>query len=129
MEAAVAANQDEAKNLQQQAIDLFATGKRKEAIALCQEAIKKQPDFAPAYMTLSNFSQILGKLAEALRAYEKALEFGPNLSEAYCNLGIIYRKQEKFDLAIRSYQKAIALNPMLPRSCRGERGEIHLPIL
>lgn len=114
METGVAQNQDKLEDLQRQAVDLFRNGKHEAAIALCHEIIKKQPNFARAYLTLGNFLQNTGKLEAALRAYYKALEIDSNLPPVYCNLGIIYRKQNQFDWAIKSYQKAIALNHNLP---------------
>ncbi|TAE68959.1 MAG: tetratricopeptide repeat protein [Oscillatoriales cyanobacterium] len=82
-----------------------------EAIASCEQALKIDPNFAPAYKTLGNALQAQGRMEEARHWYAKAIEIAPNFAEVYANLGSIGAQQEKWSEAIEFYQKAIALKP------------------
>ncbi|WP_293336571.1 tetratricopeptide repeat protein [Microcoleus sp. CAWBG58] len=82
-----------------------------EAIASCEQALKIDPNFAPAYKTLGNVLQAQGRMEEARHWYAKAIEIAPNFAEVYANLGSIGAQQEKWSEAIEFYQKAIALKP------------------
>jgi predicted O-linked N-acetylglucosamine transferase (SPINDLY family) len=88
-------------------------GQFEEAIALCQQALKIQPNFLPAYVTLGNSLHFQGKLEAAIRAYSQALELQENLAEVYGNRGTMYAKLDRIDEAIADYQKALELQPNL----------------
>ena len=89
----------------------LAQGKLEEAIAVCQQSLKIQPKFAPAYKTLGNIFQAQGKLDEAKSYYLRALEIQPDFAQALANLGTVYAQQQQWPLAIATYQKAIAIQP------------------
>ncbi len=92
----------------------LAQGKLEDAIAVCEQSLKIQPKFAPAYKTLGNVLQAQGKLDEARNWYIRALEIQPDFAQALTNLGTIHAQQEHWQDAIACYQKAIAIQPNFP---------------
>ena len=92
-----------------------------KSIESYQEAVRQDPNFAPAYAGLAdayNFSNILDALPakdSSLRAKAaalKALELDPDSAEAHTALGLV-KSHYDFDFpgAQREFQKAIELNP------------------
>jgi serine/threonine protein kinase/tetratricopeptide (TPR) repeat protein len=89
---------------------------RRKAWEFFQQAIDADPNFAPAYLGISNAH--IGTMRSstddeviAKKAAEKAVELDPTLSEAWQNLG-----ETKFDFwdwrgAEEDYRRAITLNP------------------
>jgi FkbM family methyltransferase len=86
-------------------------GKLEDAIAVCEQVLKIQPKFAPAYKTVGNALQAQGKLDEAKNWYLRALEIQPDFAPALANLGTINAQQQHWQEAIACYQKAIAIQP------------------
>ena len=93
----------------------------KEADRLLREAIRLDPNYAPAYAELS---QVLILRSDAPTSYgplpadqaradaetlaRKAVQLDPNLGDAYAALGFLYLYDPK---ATPFYRKAVALNP------------------
>jgi serine/threonine-protein kinase len=115
-----------------EAYDLYLKGKyywnkysyegTNKAIECFEKAIKKDPDYALAYATLSSvyvfqstpLGSIPSKIAmpKAREAANKALELDPNLTEAHVSLGAISTFYDwDGDKAIEYFQRAIELNP------------------
>ena len=88
-------------------------GEFARAIASCNLALKFQPNFAPAYLTMGNALHGQDKLDTAVKAYSQALAIQPEFAEASANLGSMYYKLGQLDSAANSYQKALAINPDL----------------
>jgi len=84
-----------------------------EAKAACEQALKNQPDFAPASKTMGNILQARGRADEAWEWYSKAVEIQPDFAEAYTNMGTICAQRQEWEKAIAYFQKAIALKPNL----------------
>ncbi len=103
---------DELK-LCQQGEQLFREGKLSEALAICQQLIRMQPNFAPGYKLLGNVLQGNGKIEAAIRAYESAIALNPDFVEALANLGTMYYQNGQGQAAIACYEKAIKLQPKL----------------
>jgi tetratricopeptide (TPR) repeat protein len=103
---------------------LFVRGYSKadfeERIAYFEEAIRKDPTFAPAYLGLSEAYDDLGdsfvggptnKLRpEAISAAQKALELDPQLAEAHARLAEIYQSRWQWTDAESEYRLALKLN-------------------
>jgi TolB-like protein/Tfp pilus assembly protein PilF len=91
------------------------------SIPYFEEAIKKDPTFAPAYVGLANVYSNLGTVfiggsAEETRpkvvnAAEKALELDPNLAEAHVLLASVKQKQWHWAKAEAEYRRALDLDP------------------
>jgi pentatricopeptide repeat protein len=93
-----------------------------KSIAYFEEAIKKDPAFAPAYLGLAGAYNELGTPGiggappdevrpKVISATRKALELDPALPEAHGLLGAIYQEQWQWSDAEREYKLALDLNP------------------
>jgi pentatricopeptide repeat protein len=92
-----------------------------ESIAYFNEAIKKDPTFAPSYMGLANaYSELasvfIGGVAKnerpkAIAAARKALELDPDLVEAHVLLGDLAQQQWRWAEAEAAYRRALELSP------------------
>ncbi|MGD1712519.1 tetratricopeptide repeat protein [Dapis sp. BLCC M172] len=80
-----------------------------EAKAACEQAIKNQPEFAPAYKTMGIILQHQGQIEVAFEWYFRAIKIQPDFTEAYVNIGTIYAKKQQWQEAINYYKKAISL--------------------
>jgi len=104
---------------------MFAKGNsRAEAekrIAWFDDAIKKDPAFAQAYVGLASAYGTLGTVfvgapasetrPKVINAARKALELDPDLAEAHVLLANIYMRQWKWAEADAEYRRALDLNP------------------
>jgi len=91
------------------------------SIAFFEEAIRRDPAFAPAYVGLAVAYERLGRifigappdevLPKMISAARKALELDPQLSDAHALLAAIYQKQWQWADADAEYKRALELNP------------------
>ncbi len=92
-----------------------------KSIAYFEEAIRRDPAFAPAYVGLAVAYERLGRifigapphevLPKMIGAARKALELDPQLSDAHALLAAIYQKQWQWADAEAEYKRALELNP------------------
>jgi tetratricopeptide (TPR) repeat protein len=68
---------------------LIAQGKRPEAIAAYQEALRRQPDGAGAYNNLGLALAEERRLAEAVVILRQAVRLRPQAAEGHNNLGMV----------------------------------------
>ncbi|MEM1167815.1 MAG: tetratricopeptide repeat protein [Cyanobacteria bacterium P01_H01_bin.35] len=101
-------------NLHQKAEIYLAQGKLEEAIAVCQQVLKIQPNFPPNCQTLGNIWQRMSEIDKAKDWYIKAINEQPNVAESYANLGSIYAQQKQWQLGIECYREAIGIKPNIP---------------
>ncbi|MCS6958722.1 MAG: tetratricopeptide repeat protein [Pseudanabaenaceae cyanobacterium SKYGB_i_bin29] len=73
--------------------------------------INKQPNYAPAYLTLAKAYIDREMLDDAYRSIQQYLQFMPDAAEGYHTLGLIYFRQGKNKEAIENYRIAINKNP------------------
>lgn len=96
----------------------------KEARRLLQEAVRLDPDYAPAFAALSQATMLLADhptsygdipipeaQAEARRHARRALELAPDLGEAYAAYGLISLGDAQ---SLPFYARAVALDPQRP---------------
>lgn len=92
----------------------------KKAVAYFQEAIRLDPDYAPAYSGLADAYSFLGfaGIEEdrprqlAIEAAKKAISLDDSLAEAHASLGwVLHRHMQDWTGAEREYRRAIELNP------------------
>jgi TolB-like protein/Tfp pilus assembly protein PilF len=91
------------------------------SIPYFEDAINRDPTFAPAYLGLANVYSNLGTVfvggsAEETRpkvvsAAEKALELDPNLAGAHVLLASVKQKQWHWAVAEAEYKRALELDP------------------
>lgn len=94
-----------------------------ESIRYYEDAIKKDPAFAPAYVGFAAVHANLGTVIvggrpdlerpQAIAAARKALELDPNLSDAHVLLADTEQKQWQWAEAEAEYRRALELNPNL----------------
>jgi uncharacterized protein (TIGR02996 family) len=92
-----------------------------QSIAYFEDAIAKDPTFAPAYVGLAGAYEGLGSSfvgvptdetrPKVIRAARKALELDPQLAEAHALLGRVLKKQFQWADAEAEFKQALALNP------------------
>jgi TolB-like protein/DNA-binding winged helix-turn-helix (wHTH) protein/Flp pilus assembly protein TadD len=104
---------------------LAATGNSRaeveKQIAWFDEAIKRDPTFAPSYVGLAGAYANLGTVfvgappaetrPKVISAAQKALELDPELADAHVELASIYMRQWKWAEAEAEYRRALDLNP------------------
>src|SRR5690348_3263022 len=99
----------------------YSRAEIEQSIAYFEEAIRKDPSFAPAYVGLAEaYERLAGSFIgvptfetrpKAIRAAHKALELDPSLAEAHTLLGTVLKKQFQWADAEAEYKQALALNP------------------
>lgn len=92
-----------------------------ESISYFEEAIKKDPTFAPAYVGLANAHSLLASVfmgappemerSKVVSAAEKALELDPHLPEAHVLLAVMRQEQWQWADAEAEYRRVLELNP------------------
>ena len=91
-----------------------------QAIGLFEQAIAKDPAFAPAYAGMATAYAIRSvyfpvdhptdELSKMRAAAEKAIQLDPLLAEAYDALGMAYARDGQWEHAERSFHRAIQLD-------------------
>jgi TolB-like protein/Tfp pilus assembly protein PilF len=100
----------------------YSQGGVEKSIAYFEEALNKDPAFAPAYVGLANAYEALGTPGiggappsevrpKAINAIQKALELDSALPEAHALLGGVYQEQWKWSEAQGEYKVALELSP------------------
>jgi len=105
-------------DLQQQAETYLAQQRLQEAVTLCEQIIKEQPDFAPGYQTLGKVLHLAKQLEKAEKCYLKAISLDSNYTVAYTNLGSLYAQQNQLQKALKCYQKVLEQQPKDPKTYR-----------
>ncbi len=92
-----------------------------ESVAYFEDAISKDPTFAPAYVGLANTYETLSLILvgaspgemrpKVIAAAKKALELDPELAEAHLVLAAVYQRQWHWSQAEAEYQEALQLKP------------------
>ena len=92
-----------------------------KGIPYFEEAIRKDPTFAPAYAALASAYYQLGTPAggvppmsvrpKAISAASKAAELDPTLPEPHMLLALAYQDQWEWSNAAREFKRALELNP------------------
>ncbi|MGB7283578.1 MAG: tetratricopeptide repeat protein [Candidatus Acidiferrum sp.] len=99
----------------------YSTSQLNESIGYFEEATKRDPTFAPAYVGLADAYDRLGTIfigtppsevrPKVVDAARKALELDPGLTEAHLLLADVYQEQWRWSDAEAEYNRALDLNP------------------
>lgn len=104
-----------------------ASGNFHQAIALCQQLLREQPDSAAAYQVMGDALQGAGKMADAEKSYKRAISLQPEVVSAYVSLGDLYIRQEQWKPAILVFQKAMKIDSRVaePHERLGDILKVH----
>jgi TolB-like protein/Tfp pilus assembly protein PilF len=107
--------------LKGQFIEGLSRASIEKKISYFEDAIRKDPTFAPAYLGLASAYDDLGTIfvglppaeirPKVISAAEKALELDPELSDAHVLLAGIYQVEWKWSDAETEYKRALAIRP------------------
>ncbi len=86
-------------------------GRREEAIARLDQALRRRPDFAKALSMGGYMLSESGKPEAALHFYRRALSIDPSLGVAHVNLGKLLFEKRRFAEALAAFETATALTP------------------
>lgn len=90
-------------------------GKTMQAMKICDEIIRKEPGYAPAYFTQGTFLEAQGDKNGAVKKYRAALAITGNYVPALNNLAILFSDGlGNPDEAIRLAEEALAIEPGNP---------------
>ena len=88
-------------------------GRRPEALAHYEEALRLKPDYAEAHNNFANaLAPMPGRLTEAIAHYEETLRLKPGYAEAHYNFAITLAKiPGRLSEAIAHNEAAVRLKP------------------
>jgi tetratricopeptide (TPR) repeat protein len=87
-------------------------GQAEEAIRFYEEAIRRTPDFQPAYAgNLADLLASRGDTRQAQYHYQKALYYNPNYVPAHYNFAQALANAERYEEARVQFEAAIRLDP------------------
>ncbi|AFY72611.1 tetratricopeptide repeat protein [Synechococcus sp. PCC 7502] len=104
--------------MQKQAEAYLSLDKPLKAIAIYEQIISQEPNFAPAHSELARVLESQGWLELAIPHYAQALTLAPNSYslDSHLNFGKLLHSRGNIDGAISSYQRAININPQYIRA-------------
>ncbi|MBF0297036.1 MAG: tetratricopeptide repeat protein [Magnetococcales bacterium] len=112
------------------ALDLEESGQLAAAEAAYREALRLQPDLAPACNNLGNLYRALSRHAEAEACYRQAMRACPDCFDAFNNLGNLCKDQRRHAEAEAAYREGLRIRPESLELCNNlgnlheERGDL-----
>jgi tetratricopeptide (TPR) repeat protein len=93
------------------AVQAEEAGDKQRAIALYEEMLERDPDYAPVYINLGTIHFHLRQFLRAEELYRRATEKDPAYVLAFFDLGNVLDELERPDESIAAYLRAVALAP------------------
>jgi tetratricopeptide (TPR) repeat protein len=93
------------------AVQAEEAGEKSRAIALYEEILELDPNYAPASINLGTLHFHLRQYARAEEFYRRATIADPGYVLAYFDLGNVLDELERLDESIAAYRQAVALSP------------------
>lgn len=93
------------------AVSAYQAGRYNEAIGICQNALRLNPQPADTWVLLGVCLRKSGFQAKAIQAYQQAINHDPTSVSAHNNLGNALRDMDLYEAAIDQYKAAIRLAP------------------
>ncbi|MCE1249094.1 MAG: diguanylate cyclase [Firmicutes bacterium] len=109
------ASRSDAEKYNKQGKEAFQAKRYDEALKMLELAIKADPTFAPAHVTLAEIYMSFEKPKEAIAEYSRAIEIDPNNPASYVRLGELYLGEKDFEKAIDNLTKAKKIAPSVPQ--------------
>ena len=91
------------------------SGSTQDAITLYEETIKREPDYAWAYVNLTNVYDDVDNCEKGVVTGKRAVELLPQSPMPYLNLGVCFRKLKQYEQAEQVYKKGMQLAPNDPQ--------------
>ena len=82
-----------------------------KALSYFEQAVKKDPSYAEAYLMIGYCCVEMGRYTKAIEAYKQAIRIKPDYVEAHYGLGVVYGKLHRYTEAIEEYKQAIRIKP------------------
>jgi|SRR5262245_1138796 len=100
------------------AVTYYQHDRLTEAIQALRDAVRVDPNFGSAYVTLGEYLLHLGPSGEpeAIVALKEAARIDPHNAKAHLDLGIAYTKQGRYEEALGSFKQSIKDDPSAPSS-------------
>jgi tetratricopeptide (TPR) repeat protein len=89
----------------------FKQSRFAEAVAICDQLIKQQPDRADLWLLQANAYVGLNQPVKAAEIYEIVDQLGKSTPESLNMLGDIYVNEELYEMAVNSYIRAMDARP------------------
>jgi protein O-GlcNAc transferase len=102
-----------------QALNAFHRGRTAQAVGLCADVLRQQPQHADALHLLGVLALQQGKAADGIQWLRKSLHANPQHALAHCNLGNAQRDAGHPTEALDSYRQALSLAPNFAGACFG----------
>ena len=93
------------------AVQAEEAGEKQRAIALYEEILEIDPEYAAAYINLGTIQFHLRQFGRAEQLYRRATEADPTYVLAFFDLGNVLDELERPDESIAAYRQAVALAP------------------
>ena len=93
------------------AVQAEEVGEKQRAIALYEEILELDPEYAAAYINLGTIQFHLRQYGRAEELYRRATEADPAYVLAFFDLGNVLDELERPDESIAAYRQAVALAP------------------
>jgi tetratricopeptide (TPR) repeat protein len=93
------------------AVQAEESGEKQRAIALYEEILELDPEYAAAYINLGTIQFHLRQFTRAEQLYRRATAVDPAYVLAFFDLGNVLDELERPDESIAAYSQAVALSP------------------
>jgi tetratricopeptide (TPR) repeat protein len=93
------------------AVQAEEAGEKQRAIALYEEMLALDPNYAPGYINLGTLYFHMRQFSKAEELYRRATETDPGYVLAFFDLGNVLDELERPDESIAAYQRSVELSP------------------
>ena len=93
------------------AVQAEEAGEKRQAMAIYEEIIVSNPEYAPAYINLGTIYFHLRQFGRAEDLYRRATQADPEYVLAFFDLGNVLDELERLDESIAAYRQAVLLAP------------------
>ena len=93
------------------AVQSEEAGEKRQAMAIYEEIIVSNPEYAPAYINLGTIYFHLRQYGRAEDLYRRATQADPDYVLAFFDLGNVLDELERLDESVAAYQQAVLLAP------------------
>ncbi len=94
-----------------QASDLIPAREHRRIATLCEEAIRRLPEYLEAHRMFADAMMQLGRLQDAERHYARVLELDPADARALNGRAVAFHRAGRLEDAVRYYEDAIRHHP------------------